>query len=206
MYADELEGIIKIAIQVSGPKTKLIQKAEKGEEVYLRGPYWNGLLGHRYIKGTHNSKALVVLRGIAQAPGVIVISKLINNKNKVITIVDKGKVGVNFVNNYLKDFNITIIETDLLSEEGQKILKEIIKDIEITVVFSGGSDEQHINILNYLDLYNPEAYLAVSNNNTICCGEGICGSCEVQIGNQKIRTCKVQVDIRKALERKMLHG
>ncbi|ABY92863.1 sulfide/dihydroorotate dehydrogenase-like FAD/NAD-binding protein [Thermoanaerobacter sp. X514] len=206
MYADELEGIIKIAIQVSGPKTKLIQKAEEGEEVYLRGPYWNGLLGYRYIKGTHNSKALVVLRGIAQAPGVIVISKLINNKNKVIAIVDKGKVGVNFINDYLKEFNITIIEAELLSEEGQRILKELIKDKEITVVYSGGSDEQHVNILNYLDLYNQEAYLAVSNNNTICCGEGICGSCEVQIGDQKVRTCKVQVDIRKALERKMLHG
>lgn len=67
----------------------------------------------------------------------------------------------------------------------KRILKELIKDKEITVVYSGGSDEQHVNILNYLDLYNQEAYLAVSNNNTICCGEGICGCCEVQIGDQK---------------------
>lgn len=206
MFADEMEGIIKIAIQVNGPKTKLIQQSQGEEEVYLRGPYWNGLLGHRYIKGTHNSKALVVLRGIAQAPGVIVISKLINNKNNVIAIIDKGKVGVNFIGDYIKDFDITTVDTDLLSEEGQRILKELIKDKGITLVYSGGSDEQHVNILNYLELYNKEAYLAVSNNNTICCGEGICGSCEVQIGDQKVRMCKVQVDIRKALERKMLNG
>ncbi|AAM24553.1 2-polyprenylphenol hydroxylase and related flavodoxin oxidoreductases [Caldanaerobacter subterraneus subsp. tengcongensis MB4] len=206
MWADEVEGIIKIAVQVTGPKTKLIANAKEGQEVYIRGPYWNGMFGHRYIKGTHNSKALVVLRGIAQAPGVIVILKLIQNKNKVIVLLDKGKVKANFIKEYLEKFDITFIETDLLTEEGQRILKEFIKDKEITVVYSGGSDEQHLNILEYLDTYNSEAYLAVSNNNKICCGEGICGSCEIEIEGQKMRTCKVQVDIRKALERKMLRG
>jgi len=204
MFSDEMEGIIKIAIQINGPKTKLIQECD--EDVYLRGPYWNGLLGQRYIKGIHNSDCLVVLRGVAQAPGVIVISKLLNNKNKVFVLLDKGKIGINFIKDYLKSYDINIKEVDLLSKEGQEQLKDYIKDEKIKLVYSGGSDEQHINILNYLDLYNEDAYLAVSNNNTICCGEGICGSCEVQVGEQKVRTCKVQLDIRKALERKMLNA
>lgn len=204
MFADELNGIIKIAIQINGPKTKLIQKCE--EEVYVRGPYWNGLLGHRYIKGTNNSKCLVVLRGIAQAPGVIVMAKLIKNRNSIIAIIDSGKIGSNFIKDYINDLNIKVIEEDILSNEGQKTLKNVIRNEEIKLVYSGGSDEQHVNILNYMDLYNKEAYLAVSNNNTICCGEGICGSCEVQIGDEKIHSCKVQLDIRKAIERRLIHA
>jgi hypothetical protein len=74
------------------------------------------------------------------------------------------------------------------------------------LIYSGGSDEQHLNILNYMDLYNNEAYLAVSNNNTICCGEGICGSCEVQIDGQKVRSCKVQFDVKRAIERRILYA
>ncbi|MGB9779404.1 sulfide/dihydroorotate dehydrogenase-like FAD/NAD-binding protein [Caldanaerobacter sp.] len=206
MWADEIEGIIKIAIQVTGPKTKFIASAKEGEEVYLRGPYWNGMFGQRYIKGMHNSKALVVLRGIAQAPGVIVILKLIQNKNKVIVLLDKGKVQTNFIKDYIKNSDVTLVEADLLSEEGQEVLKQFIKDKKISVIYSGGSDEQHINILEYMDKYESEAYLAVSNNNKICCGEGICGSCEIEIDGQKMRTCKVQVDIRKMLERKMSRG
>ncbi|SNX55404.1 sulfide/dihydroorotate dehydrogenase-like FAD/NAD-binding protein [Thermoanaerobacterium sp. RBIITD] len=204
MYSDEMKGIIKVAIQINGPKTRLIDEC-KGE-VYLRGPYWNGLMGHRYIKGIRNSKCLVVLRGIAQAPGVIVINKLHKNNNDITVIIDKGKIGENFINSNLSDLKLNILETDLLSIEGQKLLKNTIADNDIKLIYSGGSDEQHLNILDYIDMFNNDAYLAVSNNNTICCGEGICGSCEVQIDGQKIRSCKVQLDVRKAIERRILHA
>ncbi|MDI6605384.1 MAG: sulfide/dihydroorotate dehydrogenase-like FAD/NAD-binding protein [Thermoanaerobacteraceae bacterium] len=204
MYSNEMEGIIKLAVQINGPKTKLIQECK--ENIYIRGPYWNGLFGHKYIKGMHNSKCLVVLRGIAQAPGVIVISKLIQNNNNVTVLIDKGKIGEYFIEEYLKDFNITIFKKDILSNDGQNLLRNLISDQNIKLIYSGGSDAQHLNILNFIDNYNTEAYLAVSNNNTICCGEGICGSCEIEINGQKVRSCKVQLDVRKAIERRILHA
>ncbi|AEF17255.1 hypothetical protein Thexy_1222 [Thermoanaerobacterium xylanolyticum LX-11] len=204
MYADEISGIIKIAVQINGPKTNLINSC--GKHVFLRGPYWNGLFGHKYIKGTRNSKCLVILRGIAQAPGAIIINKLYNNNNEITVIIDKGKVEEFFIWQYINNFNLKIITTDLLSNDGQDVLKNAIADKDIKLIYSGGSDEQHLNILNYLDLLDSKAYFAVSNNNTICCGEGICGSCEVQIDGQKIRSCKVQLDVRKTIERRVLHG
>jgi len=204
MYADEINGFVKVAIQINGPKTSLINLSEK--RVCIRGPYWNGLFGHKYIKGLKNSKCLVILRGIAQVPGVIVINKLYRNNNKITVIIDKGKTGQFFISQYLDQLNLNIITADILSEEGQEILKNAIADNDLKLIYSGGSDEQHLNILNYMDLYNNEAYLAVSNNNTICCGEGICGSCEVQIDGQKVRSCKVQFDVKRAIERRILYA
>lgn len=204
MYSEETKNEIKIAIQINGPKTKLIK--ESSDKVYLRGPYWNGLFGNRYIKGTRNSKCLVVLRGIAQAPGVIVINKLLQNNNNVIVIIDNGKIMNNFIFDYLVNKDLQILETNLLTNEGQNLLRDIIFDKELKFIYSGGSDEQHLNILNFIDKYNKDAYLTVSNNNIICCGEGICGSCKVEIDGQKVRSCKVQLDIRKAIERRILHA
>lgn len=199
MYADEIEGYVEVAMKMMGPKTKLLEKCV--DEVYLRGPYWNSLFGQRYIKGIHHSRCLVVLGGVAQASGVLVIDKLIKNKNDVTLLTDNADVI--FIKEYINN-GPKIYEEDLLSGRGQKLLKELVSDKSISLIYSGGCDEQHLNILKFVEMYNPEAYLAVSNNNRLCCGEGICGSCEVDINSQKARSCKVQFDVRKAVGGK--HG
>lgn len=191
MYVDEIEGSVKVAIKIRGPKTKLLEKCV--DEVYLRGPYWNGLFGQRYIKGIHHSRCFIVLGGVAQASGVLVIDKLIKKKNDVTLLLDKADVI--FVKEYLSK-GPKIHEEDIFSGRGQKLLKELVSDKSISFIYSGGRDEQHRNILEFVRRYNPEAYLAVSNNNTLCCGEGVCGSCEVDINGEKARACKVQFDVR----------
>ncbi len=42
--------------------------------------------------------------------------------------------------------------------------------------------------------------LAVSNNNLICCGEGICGACSIDLNGVKVKTCKTQVNSREYLK------
>lgn len=90
MFVDGIEESVKVAINIKGPKTKLLEKCS--DEVYLRGPYSNGLFGHRYIKGIHHSRCIVVLSGVAQASGVLVIDKLLKNKNDVTLLIDKADV------------------------------------------------------------------------------------------------------------------
>ena len=191
MHVDEIGGSVKVAIKIRGPKTKLLEKCS--DEVYLRGPYWNGLFGQRYIKGIHHSRCFIVLGGVARASGVLVIDKLIKKKNDVTLLLDKADVI--FVKEYLSK-GPKIHEEDIFSGRGQKLLKELVSDKSISFIYSGGRDEQHRNILEFVRRYNPEAYLAVSNNNTLCCGEGVCGSCEVDINGEKARACKVQFDVR----------
>ena len=195
IYADEIEGIIVVAINIKGPKTKLLEKCS--DELYLKGPYWNSLFGQKYIKGTYNSNCLVVLGGVSQASGALVINRLIKNKNDVTVFINNSDVI--FIKEYVNK-EVKFFEEDILSEKGQKFLKELVSDKNIRCIYSGGSNEQHMNILNLINMYNPEAYLAVSNNNKLCCGEGVCGSCEIDINGQKARACKIQFDVRKVMK------
>lgn len=203
MDSDLQNNNIKVAVQVLGPKTKILNKNPK--KVIIRGPYWNGLFGLKYIKTLKNQNALIVLRGIAQAPGLLLIKKLANQHNNIIVIVDPGKIGKDIITNSIYPYCKEIYHADLLSFPGQQLLQNLIAEQNLSFVYSGGSDEQHINILNYIDIYNPKVMLAVSNNQTMCCGEGVCGSCEIMIDGVNVKTCKVQVDVRKLIERRVLH-
>lgn len=203
MDSDQKNNTIKIAIQVLGPKTKVLSNSPK--KVVIRGPYWNGLFGLKYLKVLKNKNALVVLRGIAQAPGFLLIKKLANQDNDITLVVDPGKIEKDIITDISKPYCKEIYHTDLLSFSGQQLLQTLIARQNINFVYSGGSDEQHLNILNYIDMYNPKIMLAISNNQTMCCGEGICGSCKVILDGTTVKTCKVQVDARKFIERKVLH-
>ncbi|WP_026487591.1 sulfide/dihydroorotate dehydrogenase-like FAD/NAD-binding protein [Caldanaerobius polysaccharolyticus] len=204
MDSDPGKNSVKIAVQILGPKTKVLNRDLK--KVVIRGPYRNGLFGLKYIKSLKDQKALVILRGIAQAPGVLLIKKLAQQHNDITVIVDPGKIEKDIVSDIINPYCSRIYNVDLLSFPGQQLLRNLISDQDLRLVYSGGSDEQHLNVLNYIDVYNPKVMLAVSNNQTLCCGEGICGSCGVVLEGTVVKTCKVQVDPRKLVERGVLNG
>ncbi|MDI3533817.1 MAG: hypothetical protein PWQ82_182 [Thermosediminibacterales bacterium] len=206
MYADEIEGIIYVAVQILGIKTKAIQAVE--DSIVIRGPYWNGLLGQRYIKQTFDSECLMILRGISQAPAILVINKLVSQRNQVKVIVDPGKIGKIFIYDFINKEKVEVIEQDFLSQEGWKKISTELSNKNLSLVYSGGSDKQHLEILTEMEKNNSNAYLVVTNNSEMCCGEGVCGSCSTKIDdNVTVKVCKVQLDVRKAIERRILqHG
>jgi succinate dehydrogenase/fumarate reductase-like Fe-S protein len=74
-------------------------------------------------------------------------------------------------------------------------------------VFSGGSDKQHLHIIKEIDKLAQKPFIVVTNNNEICCGEGICGSCSTRIDSGvRVKACKVQLDVRRVIERRILNG
>ncbi|WIF94729.1 sulfide/dihydroorotate dehydrogenase-like FAD/NAD-binding protein [Caminicella sporogenes] len=192
MYSDENTGEIHIAVQIIGSKTKSLIDLE--DEIIVRGPYWNGLFGIKALKTTLNSNTLVVARGVALAPAVLVSKYLVKNNNKVTLILDRGKLEEIFIYEYLNKLNVIVIESDITSESGKILIEELLKNNKYELCYSGGSERQHKEINKLLLKFSPKTKYVISNNKKICCGEGICGSCAVKIGENIIKTCKAQID------------
>ncbi len=209
MDSNEIEGYIYIAYHIVGTKTKRINLDNK--KLLIKGPYWNGVFGLKNLKRVSNEECLIVTRGISQAPALLVIKKLIKNKNNVTFILDKGRMGKVFIKQYMKQINtnnkLNIIESNVKNAEGKNLIKDILIKKNIKLIYSGGSDSHHYSILNIIDNLKVNPLLVITNNNKICCGEGVCGACSYRDSNGTvIKTCKTQVNVRNEIKRRVLNG
>lgn len=201
MWADERRGVIKIAVQKRGLKTKyLLDEAEKGR-VLLRGPYWNGVLGLPYLKSFQGGKALLVVRGIGQAPALPVAKKLLRGKNKVEVLLDKGKIGIDFTGDFFREMGCQVYPRELcqkdytLSEKTRVYLRDRLAQGDLGLVYAGGSELLQQGIYDLLPQEGQQVCFVCSNNAQLCCGEGICGSCQTRLADGSgIRRCKTQLD------------
>jgi len=199
MAVDEREGAIDIAVQVRGVKTKSLSQADS--EISLRGPYWNGLLGLKFIKGLRDSSALLAIRGIGQAPALPVARKLVTAGNRVEVILDVGRSEVNFTKENFLELGCVVTEKSLLDpasllvpEATLAYIKKSITENGVKLVYSGGSDKLHLGIGRLLSSQQERVYFACSNDARICCGEGICGSCHTRLSDgSRVKTCKTQL-------------
>jgi len=198
MTADPITGTITTAVQIKGVKTKSL--TEISRQVYLRGPYWNGLLGVKYIKGLNNSHALLVVRGIAQAPAVPVARKLRSGGNRVDVLLDMGKAGTNFAEKYFREAGCQIIPITLLNSklqltsEAKQLITEMLKNEDVQLVYSGGTSKLHQGISRLIKATGRDISLTCSNDARFCCGEGVCGSCHTRLEDgSRVKTCKAQL-------------
>ncbi|WP_432409503.1 sulfide/dihydroorotate dehydrogenase-like FAD/NAD-binding protein [Wukongibacter sp. M2B1] len=192
MYSDDNKGEIHVAVQIIGTKTKTLLSID--DEIMIRGPYWNGILGLKDLKTLKNSNVLIVARGVALAPAVHILKYLIRNQNRITMIMDRGKLSEIFINDYIDESRIINIETDIISEKGKLIIQELIRNNHYDLCFSGGSDVQHEEIEKLLRELSPDTKFVITNNKEICCGEGICGSCTMKVGGKIIKACKSQIN------------
>lgn len=192
MHSDDNKGEIHVAVQIIGTKTKTLLSID--DEIMIRGPYWNGILGLKDLKTLKDSNVLIVARGVALAPAVHILRYLIRNKNRITMIMDRGKLSEIFINEYIDESRIINIETDIISEKGKLIIQELIRNNHYDLCFSGGSDRQHDEIQRLLKESSPNTKFVITNNKEICCGEGICGSCTIKVGDKIIKACKSQIN------------
>lgn len=188
MDCDEERSLIKIAVEIRGIKTKKL--IDHGDTVIIRGPYWNGIFGLNSLKTTKNARCLVLARGIAQAPAILSIKHLLKNNNVVDIIVNKRADEHNFIKEY---FNMeSIKEIDMSSDEIAVLCKGLMKKNNYNLVFIGGSDSLQGKIIKCIQEINNVKFVT-TNNNIICCGEGICGACAKKDETGiLIKTCKAQ--------------
>lgn len=188
MDADEEKALIKLAIEVRGVKTKKLLNNDN--TIMVRGPYWNGIFGLDHLKTTKNAKCLIWARGIAQAPLILPIKQLLKNNNDVDIIVNKRPHEINFLKDYFKS-NI-LKEVDINSDEASIYCRQLMKENNYDLVIIGGSDNLQNKITRAIQGMN-NVKIVTTNNNAICCGEGICGACSKKDESGIwIKTCKAQ--------------
>ena len=115
--------------------------------------------------------------------------------SKIRWLADDKKIDRTLIEDYVRMIHGTIQPEymALIDSSGrvQRELWEALEDSEYDVAVICGSPYfvEHMNcqVRNRF----PEVQLVVSNNATMCCGEGICGACtEVTEDGRVIRRCK----------------
>lgn len=198
MFSNETDETVDLLIQIRGIKTKVLKDMDGF--VTLRGPYWNGIMGLKNLKAVENKNCLIVARGIAQAPSVLVAKKLKFSNNSIFVILDPGSCETKLSKEYFERLGCKVIEANILNkrqmdEKARSLIKSIMEEHNISLVFSGGSDIIHKEILKISKTLQQEMLFACTNNACICCGEGVCGSCTIRLKDgRKIKSCKAQVD------------
>ncbi|MDD2402198.1 MAG: sulfide/dihydroorotate dehydrogenase-like FAD/NAD-binding protein [Clostridia bacterium] len=204
MKVDKEEETINIVVQERGVKTKSLLEAKNGndKEVLLRGPFWNGVLGVKYIKGFRKGKALLLVRGIGQAPALLVANKILQGGSSVEVILDRGKAGVDFTKNRFEKMGCHVINKKIIDEENLTVSDWVIQYVRNSItnkgtelIYSGGPEILHYGIGELIKQMGSDVYFTCSNNMKLCCGEGICGSCQTRlIDGKRVKTCKTQFD------------
>ncbi|MBE6042702.1 sulfide/dihydroorotate dehydrogenase-like FAD/NAD-binding protein [Clostridium thermopalmarium] len=197
MDIDTLNNTITVAIEVVASKTKKIDELNKNQDILVKAPYWNGVLGVRHILNAKKGNSIIIARAIGLAPMIPIMKKLCANDNNVTLILDKAEYNENFVEDYIKLYNVKVIECSTfncgeLTNDLKKILQNIVNKYDINLIHCSGADILIYKVMEYLgDDFN----YSCCNNAKMCCGEGVCGACTARFkGHIVKRLCKLQVD------------
>ena len=195
MDVDLDKNILEVIVRPIGIKTKGIINFN---QVYIKGPYFNGLFGIKDIKSTSKSNCLIILNGLSQVNSINVIRRLIENGNKVDVFINHNGVILDNVVQKIYDLGANIYHIDIAQDK--EFISDYIKSNYIKLVYSGGRNHFNKSVMDIVDYVDENIKLAVSNNNLICCGEGICGACSIDLNGVKVKTCKTQVNSREYLK------
>ncbi|MCX7779836.1 MAG: hypothetical protein N2491_02830 [Negativicutes bacterium] len=187
---------IEVVIEAIGAKSSRV--LEQGlQTLVVKGPYYNGVFGQPWIDKITEGYIVLLAGGMGQPPAVLIAKALSENKNKVVAIVAPGKIGKIIVEEEFSKWGIEVIKVNSMRREGLARLQDLIVAPGNTpdLVVSAGPDDQHYGIIRAMQAVNLNLPMAATNNATMCCGEGVCGSCDKETRSGKtVRTCKVQTD------------
>ncbi|TYP59878.1 sulfide/dihydroorotate dehydrogenase-like FAD/NAD-binding protein [Thermosediminibacter litoriperuensis] len=192
MDTNEDKNTLTFAMQIIGPKTRSLAREDR--TLLLRGPYYNGIFGLKHIKSSVNKKCLLIGRGIGQASLVLVAKTLVRGGNDITAFLDPGVINCNPARELLESLGVRVQVFDFSGSPYENYLRELIENGGYEVVYSGGSETQHNLVKALVEQSGRKIALAVSNNAQMCCGEGVCGSCETLVGGKRLQLCKVQTE------------
>ncbi|MDU4962109.1 MAG: hypothetical protein E6X17_15745 [Sporomusaceae bacterium] len=190
---DVRDGVLTLAIETVGPKSSRVF-AQPAARVLLRGPYFNGVFGQPWIDSTKYGTILAAVGGLGQAPALLLAKQILANGNKLIAVVAPGSAGKIFIDDELRAMGADVIPVSSMRREGFSIMKTLFAD-KVDLLLSAGPDELHYGLISVMHEGGYDFPMAVTNNATMCCGEGICGSCAKRTKDGVwVRTCKIQLD------------
>jgi len=187
---------VRVAIERTGPKSgRLLIAGDR--RILVRGPYYNGILGQPWIDNIRCGRIMIVAGGIGQAQALPLAATLVGNGNAVTALLAPGRAGTVFVEQELAALGAEVIVVTSLRREGLDLVKSRMTASETRpeLLVSAGPDEQHYALIAAMQAAGVNIPMAATNNATMCCGEGICGSCGRKTrGHKMIRACKAQAD------------
>lgn len=186
----EDDKFIYIAYQNTGCKTKSLNNVNK---FLIRGPYWNGIIGSVNFNKLINANCLIISKGIGQSSIVLPIKTMQKNNNNVVLFLDKGKLSKTYIFDFIDKEDVELYQDDIF--ENGECIKRIIEEKNIELILSAGSDLVHKFIYQLIRGYNRDIKFMTTNNNRLCCGEGVCGACINRAkSGYKVRMCKAKVN------------
>jgi NAD(P)H-flavin reductase len=200
LYTEMSSGTIGLAVITKGVKTLPFKALKKGDHVFLRGPYFNGVFGQSALQRQMEGNALVLARGIGFLPSLSVIAALKKQHNQTKIILDWSNFDAKLLAFFHDFFELesercTFLDPWGLSAEAKERIREPLEE-NARFIHIGGSDFLIREVVNFLkECCCADIGLSCCNNAKLCCGEGICGACTHNDSAQSVRRlCKEQVD------------
>lgn len=197
MKVNPAAGTISLAIKLLGVKTKRIAEAE--QTIMVKGPYWNGIQGQKFLMNPSPELCLIIGRGIGMAPAVLAAEKLVAAKSEVFAILGRGRSEKSCFEEYFKELGCITQQLELMNrkniinENDMNLISQIMQHNNIKTVLLAGSDLFQKRCMQAISSRNVGTRFATVNNALMCCGEGCCGSCESTLGTKTgLKTCKAQ--------------
>ncbi|MDF2501086.1 MAG: pyrK 1 [Anaerosporomusa subterranea] len=190
---DVKNGVITLAIETIGPKSSRLFMQPQARAL-LRGPYLNGVFGQPWIDSTKYGTILAAVGGLGQSNALMLAKAVLANGNRATFVIAPGQAGSIFVADELQAMGVEVISVSSMRREGFAKLQELFSD-KVDLLLSAGPDDLHYGLIAAMHESGYNYPMAVTNNATMCCGEGICGSCSKKTKDGVwIRTCKIQLD------------
>lgn len=187
------QATVEFVIEEIGPKTVALC-ANQPDFIYVRGPYFNGILGKPWIDNLTYGKIILVAGGIGQAPALPILQHLRRQHNEIHVLLAPGRIQSTFLAAEAEPLAAQVAVVPSLRQAGFPLLRQwLCQSFDLLV--SCGPDQQHRAIIRLLEEEHYTMPLVVTNNATFCCGEGICGSClQPADSERRLCMCKVQTD------------
>lgn len=177
MNADYEEGFIDLAVKASGPKSRTLLDSDVF--VQMRGVYRNGLLGADKLKASGHRKVLCLTKGVGLAPAVN-YCRWAAEKDLIDIIIDLDKINRFFAEDCLTGCCVNDMKYGKLPLDDAN---GVMDEYDLILVCASDYFQENIRI--------PQEKLVVSNNFTMCCGEGVCGACiHIDESGNMHRMCK----------------
>lgn len=189
-HASPSQGIVTLAYAALGPKTKRLSRC--GESLWLRGPYWNGITGHRHIEGMRGQSCLIVAGGTAQSLAPNVVRSLLRYGNAVTVVL--GQPGTLFCRPYFPAGSKNLEVLEMRFPDSLSSLGRLMHQLTPRLLFCGGGESMRGMVLSLASTLSETPALAWANCHRMCCGEGVCGACLSTIQERTVRRCKALLD------------
>ena len=196
---------ITLGIRILSAKTKSLDKAE--ESILVRGPSRSGFIGKNFKR--MEGRVMILCSGAGVCPGIFAYNLLsaasqtalvardaVFEKSMVRRFLspaenhsDASKPAEGTSLKYLRGGNVTF--RDFESEEETEKIRRTVRMEKTDHIVILGSREFTASLYEKLAEFHGKVHFVTSNDANICCGEGICGACEIVTrGGKRVRMCK----------------